>query len=106
MSHFSANFESRLVEFVDLPNTPPNCESLLKIDSQNGTHANILAAKSFQKCSGDWSVSIRATDRGVLGECPGISLNSSKTYTITIEPYNFDAPVIDFPANNEEIFLE
>lgn len=86
-------------------NEPTNFENLFVITSINNDTAIIKTGINLRGFSGIWNVTIIARDRGALGDA-GFSLESIKSYEITIDPFNFDAPRIVFPQNTESATVD
>lgn len=84
---------------------PVGFENLFIIENHNATHARISTGKDLKGYSGKWLITIIATDRGSESDA-GVSLDSTKSYEIEIEPFNFNVPTIIFPQNDEIIRIE
>lgn len=84
---------------------PVDFKNLFKIENHNKTLARFSTEKDLRGFSGKWNITITATDKGSEID-GGYSQTSSATYSIEIEPFNFDAPRIIFPVNNEIIRIE
>lgn len=81
-------------------NTPewnPVADNLFKIDSETGEIRLNQDARGFY---GTWLVTFVAYDHGHLWESQ-IQLNSSETYEITIEPQNFNEPILLSPTTGK-----
>lgn len=93
-----------LVEFYG-DGEPADLENLFKIENYNTTHAQLITGMDLKGFSGKYQINIFATDKGNETDA-GVSQVSNKTYEIEIEPFNFNAPSIIFPLNDEIIRIE
>lgn len=80
-------------------------ENLFIIENHNTTHAQLKTGMKLKGFSGIYQINIFATDKGNETDA-GVSQFSNKTYDIVIEPFNFNAPSIIFPMNDEIIRIE
>lgn len=83
-----------IVALQDNQQPPPDASQLFQIDGSSGALRLATDANGFY---GQWSVEIEAFDHGHLYDSK-IQLSSSQKYTITVEPYNFHAPVMVSPS--------
>lgn len=83
----------KVTALIDNAQPTPNADDLFQIDENTGAIRFKQPARGFY---GQWAVQIEAFDYGHLWTSH-IQLRSSQTYTVTIEPYNFHAPVIVSP---------
>ena len=84
---------------------PQDYENLFQISNTDDFRASIRTGMDLRGFSGVWRLQILAKDRGSLGNA-GESQMARKSYEISIEPYNFEAPRIIFPRSDETFLVE
>lgn len=94
-----------LVEFFGDGTPPTGFVNLFQIFNKDNFRAEIKTGINLRGFSGKWKLNILATDRGSQSDA-GVSQESRKDYEITIEPFNFDAPSIVYPVNDQIIRAE
>lgn len=80
---------------------PVGYENLFQIDATSGVFSFVENPKGYY---GTWLVTIEAYDHGHLWDSQ-IQLNSTETYEVTVEPYNFNAPRVVSPAESRTFRL-
>uniref|UniRef100_A0A0C9RKK1 Cdh23_3 protein n=1 Tax=Fopius arisanus TaxID=64838 RepID=A0A0C9RKK1_9HYME len=78
-----------------------NCENIFSLGAEESKGAIISAARDLKGCYGTWAVKIYAQDHGTF---PG-PLNDTRIYNITVTDYNYNYPMIKFPASGKSIAL-
>ncbi|CRL07387.1 CLUMA_CG020361, isoform A [Clunio marinus] len=78
---------------------PENYDNLFDIISYDNKYGQIRCTQSLRGFSGKWKIQIRAYDRGDLGDSR-VSLSSTESYYIIVEPFNFNDPKITFPLTD------
>ncbi|XP_015127857.1 cadherin EGF LAG seven-pass G-type receptor 1 [Diachasma alloeum] len=78
-----------------------NCGNLFSMETEELKSAIISAARDLKGCYGTWKVEVYAQDHGTF---PG-PLNDTRIYHIKVTDYNYNDPVIEFPARGTRIPL-
>lgn len=103
----NAQVSFRIVSIKPSPDNGevPTIEEAFDIKSdplQN--RGTLVVVKTLQGFHGTWAVEIEAYDHGDEGDS-GVSLSSTETYMLEIEPFNFNAPKIIFPNKDQTLRL-
>ncbi|XP_059617696.1 cadherin-23-like [Phlebotomus argentipes] len=86
-------------------NPIPDMTEAFGIVSDRGTNTGTLVVRSdLRGCYGTWKITIEAYDHGDEWDSQ-ISLSSTETYDLRIDPYNYHSPSIIFPVQGSTIRL-
>lgn len=94
-----------ITPYEDTANPAPDIEGVFDIKSERKINRGTLVIKkSLRGFYGTWQIEIEAYDHGDEGDS-NISLSTTETYLLVIEPYNFNVPKITYPKQEEVLRL-
>lgn len=86
----------------DTNESPPSSDAneIFEILTLDKKYGSIQVKKDLKGFYGTWMVTIEAFDHGHQWHSQ-IQLKSTETYEITIEPFNFNSPILMHPLNGQ-----